>query len=184
MNKKRTYRFSKEGRKKRIAAMKARQQDPVFAEKQAEAARAGLKRLRLNPEFIKKQAAAHFARRRVTDKKKAEIIKALQENPNATQVSKRFDVSNVTIGKIAKEAGIELKGNSITEEKAEEVRQALIKNPNARGVARQLDVNRRTVTRIAKDNDIELQKIRPRRPLRTPPSLGAAYAYAEKPVFV
>jgi transposase len=120
----------------------------------------------------------------VTEEKKAEIIKALQENPNATQVSMHFDVSNITIGKIAKAAGIELRGNSITEEKAEEIRQVLIENPNARGVARQLDVNRRTVTRIAKANGIELQKNRPRRPLRNPPSLGAAYAYAEKPVFV
>jgi hypothetical protein len=100
----------------------------------------------------------------LTAEKRAQIIDALNANPNSTAVAKQIGgVSQATVWKIAKAAGIELtagkaaRGHPISAEKRAQIIEALKSNPNARQVARQIGgVSRVTVWKIAKAAGIEL----------------------------
>jgi tripartite-type tricarboxylate transporter receptor subunit TctC len=99
-----------------------------------------------------------------TVEKRAQIIDALNANPNSAAVAKQIGgVSQATVWRIAKAAGIELTAGktagrrSIPAEKRAQIIDALKSNPNARQVARQIGgVSHVTVWKIAKAAGIEL----------------------------
>jgi transposase len=101
---------------------------------------------------------------RVSSEKHAQIIAALKDNPNATQVARKIGgVSHTTVGKIAKAAGITLaaaeSGKQLTAEKRAQIIAALKTNPNAAAVAKQIGgVSHVAVWKIAKAAGIELTK--------------------------
>lgn len=98
----------------------------------------------------------------ISQSKRAEILTALNANPNASQVAKTVgDVSLMTVWKIAKEADIQLPRRgaaSIPEGKREQIIAALKANPNAGYVAQTVGVGHATVWRIAKKADIKLSR--------------------------
>ena len=100
----------------------------------------------------------------VSHEKRRQIIAALKENPNATQVARKISgVSNTTVGKIAKAAGITLAraehGKRLSAEKRAQIIGALKANPNAAEVARQIGgVTHVAVWKIAKVAGIELAR--------------------------
>ena len=99
-----------------------------------------------------------------TAEKRAQIIAALNANPNSAAVARQIGgVGQATVWKIAKAAGIELtagkaaKGHPISAEQRAQIIAALNSNPNARQVARQIGgVSRVTVWKIAKAAGIAL----------------------------
>ncbi len=101
-------------------------------------------------------------RRPISAEKRAEIIAALYETPNAKQVAKqRGDVSQRSVWNIAKAAGIELTYSIKTEEKRAEIIAALHETPNASRVAKKLGgVTNVTVCKIAKAAEIKLAEFR------------------------
>jgi hypothetical protein len=94
--------------------------------------------------------------------KLANIIAALKGNPNASQVAQQIGgVSHMTVGKIAKAAGIALAaaGKRFSAEKRAQIIGALKANPNAREVAKQIGgVSHVGVWKIAKAVGIELTR--------------------------
>ena len=94
----------------------------------------------------------------------AQIIGELEDNPNTTQVARKISgVSNTTVGKIAKAAGIALAGANhgkrLSAEKRAEIIGALKVNPNAAEVAGQIGcVSHAEVWKIAKVAGIELTR--------------------------
>ena len=92
-------------------------------------------------------------------KKRAAIIAALRDNPNACQVAKTVGgVSRQTVWNVAKQTGIALTqrgAQKIPAEKRAEVIAALKDNPNTYQVAEAVGgVSRATVYRLAKENNI------------------------------
>src|SRR5215469_13619724 len=82
-------------------------------------------------------------RRGISPEMYAQIISKLEDNPNATQVARKITgVSNTTVGKIAKAAGITLAGakhgKRLSAEKRVQIIGALKANPNAAKAARQI----------------------------------------------
>ena len=80
---------------------------------------------------------------RISPEMCAQIISELEDNPNATQVARKISgVSNATVGKIAKAAGIALAGakhgKRLSVEKRAQIIGALKANPNAAEVAEQI----------------------------------------------
>src|SRR5215469_821293 len=100
----------------------------------------------------------------ISPEKRAQIITALKDNPNATQVARKIGgVSNTTVGKIAKAAGIALAGaeygKRLSAEKRAQITTALKANPNAAEVAGQIGgVTHVAVWKIAKAAGIELTR--------------------------
>jgi hypothetical protein len=103
--------------------------------------------------------------RRLSPGKRAKIIKALKINPHASQVARQIGgVSHVTVGKIARRAGIKLiagqaaKGvRRLSPEKRAKIIEALKINSHASQVARQIGgVSHVTVNKIAKQVGLEL----------------------------
>ena len=98
----------------------------------------------------------------ISKEKRIQIVAALKDNPNATQVAREIGgVSHVTVGKIAKAAGIALAaaeyGKRFSAEKRQQIVDALKANPNATEVARQIGgVTHVGVWKIARAADIEL----------------------------
>jgi transposase-like protein len=92
--------------------------------------------------------------------KRARIIAALKENPNASAVARQVGgVSDVTVWKIAKQTGIKLagKGVALSPEKRAQIVAALKTMRNARAVTRQVGaVSLSTVKKIAKQARIML----------------------------
>jgi transposase-like protein len=108
-------------------------------------------------------AAATGERRVVTPQKRAKIIAALKANPNGRAVARQVGgVSNFTVGKIAKKAGIDLAAAEaarrvVTPEKRAKIIAALKANPNASAVARQISgVSSQSIRKIAKQIGIDL----------------------------
>ena len=104
-----------------------------------------------------------FAMRQIiSEEKRRQIVAALKENPNATQVARKIGgVSNTTVGKIAKAAGIALAAaksrKRLSAEQRAQIIAALKENPNATQLAREVGgVNYRTVVRLAERAGIEL----------------------------
>ena len=98
-------------------------------------------------------------RPRISPELRAQIIAALKNNPNAAAVARETGVSQPTVWKTAKRAGIELTGRThsrIPSELHAQIIAALKNNPNAAEVAREIGVGHSTVWRIAKDAGIEL----------------------------
>jgi DNA-binding transcriptional ArsR family regulator len=97
---------------------------------------------------------------RPSPEKRAQILAALNDNPNANQVARKIGgVSQPTVGKIAKAAGIVLTaaGKRLSAEKRAQIIGALQANPNAREVAKQIGgVSHVGVWKIAKAAGIEL----------------------------
>ena len=102
--------------------------------------------------------------RRISPEMSAQIIGELENNPNATQIARKISgVSNTTVGKIAKAAGITLAGaehgKRLSAEKRAQIIAALKANPNAAGVAKQIGgVTHVGVWKIAKVAGIELTR--------------------------
>jgi len=98
----------------------------------------------------------------ISKEKRAQIIAALKDNPNATQIAQEIGgVSHTTVGKIAKAAGIALAaaeyGKRLSAEKRTQIVDALKANPNAAEVAKQIGgVTPVGVWKIAKAAGIEL----------------------------
>jgi hypothetical protein len=92
--------------------------------------------------------------------KRAQIIAALKANPNASAVARQVGgVSDVTVWKIAKEAGIKLAGKGVvtSPEKRAEIIAALKTKRNASAVTRQVGgASLSTVKKIAKQARIKL----------------------------
>jgi transposase-like protein len=92
--------------------------------------------------------------------KRARIIAALKENPNASAVARQVGgVSDVTVWKIAKQTGIKLagKGVALSPEKRAQIIAALKTKRNATAVARQVGgASLSTVKRIAIQARIKL----------------------------
>ncbi len=103
----------------------------------------------------------------IPEAKRAQIIEALEANPNASRVAREVgDVSARTVGKIAKEANIRLaaenleKRKRLSPEKRALIIEALQANPTASMVARQIGgVSARTVQKIAKQAKTELAAV-------------------------
>jgi transposase-like protein len=99
---------------------------------------------------------------RLSPEKRAQIIAALKDNPNAIQIAREIGgVSHTTVGKIAKAAGIALAaaeyGKRFSAEKRQQIVDALKANPNAAEVAKKIGgVTRVRVWEIAKAASIEL----------------------------
>jgi hypothetical protein len=99
--------------------------------------------------------------RQFSEAKRADIIKALKANPNATQVAKEIGgIHPASVMGIAKKAKIALRRGGQTKVSAEKHAQiiaALKANPNASQVARQIGgISYKTVARIAKRANIRL----------------------------
>ena len=100
----------------------------------------------------------------ISEEKRWQIITALKGNPNVTQVARKIGgVSNTTVGKIAKAAGIALAGaeygKRLSAEKRAQITTALKANPNAAEVAGQIGgVTHVAVWKIAKAAGIELTR--------------------------
>jgi transposase-like protein len=98
----------------------------------------------------------------ISKEKRAQIIAALKDNPNAKRVAREIGgVSHTTVGKIAKAAGIALAaaeyGKRFSAEKRAQIVDALKANPNAAEVARQIGgVTCVGVWKIARAAGIEL----------------------------
>ena len=111
-------------------------------------------------------------RRGISPEMYAQIISELENNPNATQVARKISgVSNTTVGKIAKAAGITLAGaehgKRLSAEKRAQIIAALKANPNAAEVAKQIGgVTHVGVLKIAKAAGIELTRGKAARDLR------------------
>src|SRR5205823_442965 len=90
--------------------------------------------------------------------KYAQILAALEENPNAAAVAREFGLHPQIVQRIAKREGIELTGRTkISSELRARIIAALKKNPNASAVAKQIGgVSHPTVWKIAKEAGIEL----------------------------
>jgi transposase-like protein len=91
--------------------------------------------------------------------KRAQIIAALKENPNASAVGRQVGVSDVTVWKLAKQTGIKLagKGVALSPEKRAQIIAALKTKRNASAVTRQVGgVSLSTVKKIAKQARIKL----------------------------
>jgi hypothetical protein len=99
---------------------------------------------------------------RPSPEKRAQIIAALKNSPNAKQVAREIGgVSHTTVGKIAKTAGIALAaaecGKRLSAEKRAQIIGALKANPNAAEVAKQIGgVTRVGIWKIAQAAGIEL----------------------------
>lgn len=94
------------------------------------------------------------------------IIAALEANPNASQVARQIGMSQWTVRRIAKAAGIELTAGNpgLPAAKRERIIAALTATPNARQVAREIGgVSYMTVTNIARAAGIRLAASRPRK---------------------
>ena len=109
---------------------------------------------------------------RVSLEKRGQIIAALKDNPNATEVARKIGgVSHTTVGKIAKAAGIALAraeyGKRLSAEKRAQIIGALKVNPNAAEVAKQIGgVTHVGVWKIAKAVGIEFTRGKAARDLR------------------
>jgi transposase-like protein len=103
-------------------------------------------------------------RRGISPELYAQIIGELADNPNATKVARKIcGVSNTTVGKIAKAAGITLAGaehgKRLSAEKRAQIIGALQANPNAAEIAKQIGgVTHVGVWKIAKVAGIELTR--------------------------
>jgi transposase-like protein len=112
----------------------------------------------------------------ISEEKRRQIITALKDNPNVTQVARKIGrVSNTTVGKIAKAVGIALAGaeygKRLSAEKRAQIITALKDNPNATQVARKIGgVTRVGVWNIAKAAGIELTRGKAARDLRPNPA--------------
>jgi transposase len=101
---------------------------------------------------------------RVSPEKHAQIIAALKDNPNATQVARKIGgVSHTKVGKIAKAAGITLaaaeSGKRLSSEQRAQIIGALKGNPNTSEVAKQVvGVSQVAIWKIAKAAGIELTR--------------------------
>ena len=101
---------------------------------------------------------------RVSSEKQAQIIAALKDNPNATQIARKIgSVSHTKVGKIAKAAGITLpvaeSGKRLSAEQRAQIIDALKANPNTAAVAKQIGgVTQVGVWKIAKAAGIELTR--------------------------
>ena len=100
----------------------------------------------------------------ISEEKRRQIIVALNDNPNAKQVAQKIGgVSDTTVGKIAKAAGIALaaakSGKRLSAEQRAQIIDALKANPNASEVARQIGgLTQVGVWKIAKAAGIELTR--------------------------
>lgn len=98
----------------------------------------------------------------VSPEKHAQIIAALKDNPNATQVARKIGgVSHTKVGKIAKAVGITLataeSGKRLSIDQRAQIIGVLKANPNAIQAARKIGgVSRTTVGKIAKAAGIAL----------------------------
>jgi hypothetical protein len=108
-------------------------------------------------------AAANVARSALPPEKRAKIIAALKANPNASAVARQVGgVSLSTVGKIAKQTGIDLAAAYATRrclppETRAKIIAALKANPNAKAVAKQVGgVSFSTVWEMAKREGIDL----------------------------
>jgi hypothetical protein len=98
---------------------------------------------------------------RVSPEKHAQIIAALKDNPNASQVARKIGgVSHTKVGKIAKAAGITLaaaeSGKRLSANQRAQIIGVLKANPNATQAARKIGVSRTTVSKIVKAVGITL----------------------------
>jgi phosphoribosylformylglycinamidine (FGAM) synthase PurS component len=98
----------------------------------------------------------------LSPKKRAKIIDALIENPNAAQVARQVGgVGYRTVLKIARQEGIELTAgktvNNLSPEARAKIVAALKANPNASAVTRQVGgASSQTVRKIAKRAGVDL----------------------------
>ena len=100
----------------------------------------------------------------IPEAKRAQIIEALQSNPNASAVAREIGgIHQSTVNAIAKKADIRLaavtigKTKRLSPETRARIIEALEANPNASRVAREVgDVSARTVGKIAKEANIRL----------------------------
>ena len=100
----------------------------------------------------------------ISEEKRRQIIAALKDNPNATQIARKIgSVSHTKVGKIAKAAGITLpvaeSGKRLSAEQRAQIIDALKANPNTAAVAKQIGgVTQVGVWKIAKAAGIELTR--------------------------
>ena len=108
--------------------------------------------------------AAAESGKRLSAKQRAQIIAALKTIPNAAAVAKQIGgVSHMTVGRIARAAGIALAGaeygKRLSAEKRAQIIAALKTNPNAAAVGKQIGgVSHVVVWKIAKAAGIELTR--------------------------
>jgi transposase-like protein len=98
----------------------------------------------------------------IPETKRAQIIKALEANPNAVAVAREYGVSKGSVRSIAKAAKIDL-GKSgpkkVTPEKRARIIEALETNPNASAVAREIGgITYAAVSRLAHKANITLRR--------------------------
>jgi len=105
----------------------------------------------------------------ISQEKRRQIIAALKDNPNATQVAREVGCVNYrTVVRLAEGAGIELTAGKaarghprVSPEKHAQIIAALKDNPNATQAARKIrGVSRTTVGKIAKAAGITLARRR------------------------
>ena len=102
--------------------------------------------------------------KQLSAEQRAQIIAALKTNPNAAAVAKQIGgVSHMTVGRIARAAGIALAGaeygKRLSAEKRAQIIAALKTNPNAAAVGKQIGgVSHVVVWKIAKAAGIELTR--------------------------
>ena len=94
------------------------------------------------------------------ESKRAAIIAALKNNPNASAVAREHGVSKETVSVIAKRSNIDLSGKKVlSPEQRAQIIAALKANPNASAVAREIgNVSISTVGILAKEINMPLKR--------------------------
>jgi transposase-like protein len=99
-------------------------------------------------------------RGRLPPETRAQIIAALEDNPNASAVARKVGYCATTVTKIARETSIELTAGQavgrLPTERSARIFAELKANPNARAVARKIGERFELVTRVAKREGIKL----------------------------
>jgi transposase-like protein len=96
----------------------------------------------------------------ISEQKRADIIKALKTNPNASAVGKEYGVSKTAVSNIARQADIELAGKkTLSAEQRAQVVAMLKADANASAIARELgNISPTTVGIIAKELNVPLKR--------------------------
>ncbi|ASV98648.1 DNA-binding protein [Paraburkholderia aromaticivorans] len=124
-------------------------------------------------EKITSLAAASFKYVPISDGTRRDIVKLLKDGVSRGQIAAQFGVSQTTVGRIAKEAGIASSAGAmsgrtvITPEIREKVIQMLKKDMSRREIARQLDISAGSVFKIAEKHKIPLTAAASLRTLKT-----------------
>jgi transposase-like protein len=110
------------------------------------------------PPALSSQSPCALLALMIPEAKRAQIIEALQRNPNWAAVARQVGgVSRATVRVIARQLGISPSRTKLSPETREKIAEALRTNPNASAVARGIaGVHPSTVSAIAKKADIRL----------------------------